>query len=72
MQTAFLQGEGRSAQLLGYLVRAVQIEIPWFIEFEETYKDGGVAALGVLMDEDGWMTSRRNSTVASIRSPQHS
>jgi hypothetical protein len=50
----------------------VQIEIPWFIEFEETYKDGGVAALGVSKDEDGWMTSRRNSTVASIRSPQHS
>src|SRR5258705_8881396 len=31
-----------------------KIEIPWFIEFEKTYKDRGFATLGVSMDEDGW------------------
>jgi peroxiredoxin len=31
-----------------------KIEIPWFIEFEKTYKDRGFATLGVSMDDDGW------------------
>ena len=31
-----------------------KIEIPWFMEFEQTYKDKGFAVLGVSMDEDGW------------------
>ena len=31
-----------------------KIEIPWFIEFEQKYKDKGFAVLGVSMDEDGW------------------
>jgi peroxiredoxin len=31
-----------------------KIEIPWFIDFEQTYKDRGFAVLGVSMDEDGW------------------
>ena len=31
-----------------------KIEIPWFIEFERTYKDRGLAVLGISMDEDGW------------------
>ena len=31
-----------------------KMEIPWFIEFEKTYKDQGFATLGVSMDEDGW------------------
>jgi len=31
-----------------------KIEIPWFIEFEHTYKNRGFAVLGVSMDEDGW------------------
>ena len=30
------------------------IEIPWFEEFERTYKDKGFAVLGVSMDDDGW------------------
>jgi len=33
-----------------------KVEIPWFIEFEKTYKDRGFATLGVSMDEDGWKT----------------
>lgn len=31
-----------------------KIEIPWFIEFEQKYKDKGFAVLGISMDEDGW------------------
>jgi len=31
-----------------------RIEIPWFKEFETTYKDRGFAVLGVAMDEEGW------------------
>ena len=31
-----------------------KIEIPWFMEFEQQFKDKGFAVLGVSMDEDGW------------------
>ena len=31
-----------------------QVEIPWFIEFEQTLKGKGFAVVGVSMDEDGW------------------
>jgi peroxiredoxin len=31
-----------------------KIEIPWFVEFEQNYRDKGFAVLGVAMDEDGW------------------
>ena len=31
-----------------------KVEIPWFIEFEQKYKDQGLVVLGVSMDEDGW------------------
>jgi peroxiredoxin len=31
-----------------------KIEIPWFIEFERTYKDRDFAVVGVSLDEDGW------------------
>ncbi len=31
-----------------------KIEIPWFIEFEQTYKDRGFSVLGVSLDDDGW------------------
>jgi peroxiredoxin len=31
-----------------------QVEIPWFIEFNKTYKARGLAVVGVSMDEDGW------------------
>lgn len=31
-----------------------KIEIPWFMEFEQTFKDRGFAVVGVSMDEDGW------------------
>jgi len=31
-----------------------KIEIPWFMEFEQQFKDKGFAVVGVSMDEDGW------------------
>ena len=35
-----------------------KVEIPWFAEFENKYKDSGFVVLGVSMDEDGWETVR--------------
>jgi len=29
-------------------------EIPWFVEFDKTYRDKGFAVVGISMDEDGW------------------
>lgn len=31
-----------------------KIEIPWFIEFQQRYKDRGFTVIGVSVDEDGW------------------
>ena len=31
-----------------------KIEIPWFIEFQKTYKDRGFTVLGVSVDDEGW------------------
>lgn len=31
-----------------------KIEIPWFIDFEQKYKDRGFAVIGVAMDDEGW------------------
>ena len=31
-----------------------KMEIPWFIQFEQQYKNKGFAVLGVSMDDDGW------------------
>lgn len=31
-----------------------QVELPWFIEFQQSYKDRNFAVLGVSMDDDGW------------------
>lgn len=35
-----------------------EVEIPWFKEFEQTYKDRGFAVLGVSSDEEGWAAVR--------------
>jgi thiol-disulfide isomerase/thioredoxin len=29
-------------------------EIPWFIEFDQQYRDRGLVAIGVAMDDEGW------------------
>lgn len=31
-----------------------KVEIPWFIEFQQTYKDRDLVVLGVSFDDDGW------------------
>jgi peroxiredoxin len=31
-----------------------KIEIPWFMDFEQRFKDNGFSVLGVSMDDDGW------------------
>lgn len=31
-----------------------KLEIPWFVEFNKTYKDRGLVVLGVSLDDDGW------------------
>ena len=30
------------------------LEIPWFIEFQDKFKNSGLVVLGVSMDDDGW------------------
>ncbi len=58
--------DGRTVSLADYKGKVVllnfwatwcgpcKIEIPWFIEFEQKYKDRGFAVIGVSMDEEGW------------------
>jgi peroxiredoxin len=31
-----------------------KVEIPWYVEFQNKYRDDGLAAIGVSMDDDGW------------------
>ena len=35
-----------------------EVEIPWFVEFEQKYKDRDFAVLGVSFDDDGWISVR--------------
>jgi cytochrome c biogenesis protein CcmG/thiol:disulfide interchange protein DsbE len=35
-----------------------RLEIPWFVEFQKTYRDRDFAILGVSLDEDGWNAVR--------------
>jgi cytochrome c biogenesis protein CcmG/thiol:disulfide interchange protein DsbE len=31
-----------------------KVEIPWFVEFQQSFRERGLVVLGVSMDEDGW------------------
>ena len=31
-----------------------KVEIPWYMEFQDKYRNDGLAAIGVSMDDDGW------------------
>jgi cytochrome c biogenesis protein CcmG/thiol:disulfide interchange protein DsbE len=35
-----------------------KLEIPWFIQFDEKYRQQGLSAVGVSMDDDGWKSVR--------------
>jgi peroxiredoxin len=35
-----------------------EVEIPWFIEFQQKYKDRGFEVVGVSFDDDGWTSVR--------------
>ena len=54
VQLSDYRGQGGAAEFLGDLVRALRVEIPWFIDFEKNYKDKGFAVVGVSFDEEGW------------------
>ena len=41
-------------------------EIPWFAEFERTYRDQGFAVIGVSMDEGGWPQVKPYMDAANI------
>ena len=59
-------GDGQPVSLADYKGKVVivnfwatwcapcKIEIPWFVEFQRTYKDRGFSVLGLSLDEDGW------------------
>ena len=65
-QFALKDGDGRTVNLADFKGKVVllnfwatwcgpcKIEIPWFIDFEQKYKDRGFAVLGVAMDDEGW------------------
>ena len=46
-----------------------QVEIPWFIEFNKTYKARGLAIVGISMDEDGWKSVKPYLTTKKIDYP---
>jgi cytochrome c biogenesis protein CcmG/thiol:disulfide interchange protein DsbE len=63
---ALKDAEGKTVSLEDYKGKVVllnfwatwcgpcKIEIPWFMDFEQKYKDRGFAVVGVSMDEEGW------------------
>jgi len=43
-----------------------KVEIPWFADFEQRYRDKGFAVLGVAMDDEGWEVVKPYSEKAKI------
>ena len=46
-----------------------KIEIPWFIEFNKSYRDRGFAVLGVSLDDDGWKSVKQYVTEKKMDYP---
>jgi cytochrome c biogenesis protein CcmG/thiol:disulfide interchange protein DsbE len=46
-----------------------KVEMPWFVEFERTYKDRGFDVIGVSMDEDGWISVKPYLATHKINYP---
>jgi cytochrome c biogenesis protein CcmG/thiol:disulfide interchange protein DsbE len=46
-----------------------KVEIPWFIEFNKTYKDRGFTVLGISMDDDGWKSVKPYITQKQFNYP---
>ncbi len=75
---ALKDADGKTVQLSDYRGKVVLLnfwatwcgpckyEIPWFIEFERTYKQDGLAIIGVSMDDDGWSVVKPFSQHAGI------
>ncbi|MBK9166348.1 MAG: TlpA family protein disulfide reductase [Bryobacterales bacterium] len=63
---ALKDADGRTVRLSEYKGKVVllnfwatwcgpcRLEMPWFVDFERTYKNDGFAVVGVSLDEDGW------------------
>jgi len=46
-----------------------KIEIPWFMEFERSYRDRSFAVLGVSFDDDGWKAVKPYMELRKINYP---
>ncbi len=46
-----------------------KVEIPWFVEFQQTYTGRGFEVLGVSFDEDGWKLVKPFITAKHINYP---
>jgi cytochrome c biogenesis protein CcmG/thiol:disulfide interchange protein DsbE len=58
VQLADLRGKVVLLNFWATWCRPCTIEIPWFSEFQRTYKDSGLEVLGVSLDEEGWEVVR--------------
>ena len=46
-----------------------KVETPWYIEFQNEYKERGLSVIGVSMDEDGWKSVRPSLAEKKVNYP---